>query len=200
MANQKPFFINGANAIITLNGSVIGFATDVSYRVSVRHETPRLLGRFEHEAPHPTAYMVTGSFTMIRYAKGLKGDVITGKTIKAASPLGNSIGNFSDPVDSGKAEDSLVPSKLIAARTFDISIWQKAEYTGQEDLGALSGDNICEIARLRGCRITEADFSISKKSLARQRFNFMAQYADEDGFIAEQSGVGQQLVGLNKGD
>jgi hypothetical protein len=49
------------------------------------------------------------------------------------------------------------------------------------------------LAKIRNCRITQADFSISKKGLAIQRFNFVALYVDEDSFTADASGQGQQF-------
>lgn len=198
MANQQPFFITGANAVITLNGLVVGFATDVSYRISVRHEAPRLLGKFETEPHQPVAYNVSGSFTMIRYARGIK--AMMEKSVNSANNLGNSIGNFIDTADSGKAEASFNPGKLLTAKAFDISIYQKTVKSSQTDVGPLSGGDMCEMARLRKCRISAADFTLNRKGLAQQRFNFVAQYADEDGFIAEKSGTGQELTGINEGD
>jgi hypothetical protein len=49
------------------------------------------------------------------------------------------------------------------------------------------------VANIRRCRITQADFSINKRGAATQRFNFVALYVDEDSFVADFSGKGQQL-------
>jgi hypothetical protein len=49
------------------------------------------------------------------------------------------------------------------------------------------------VAKIRDARITASDFQIDKKSTAMQRFSFTALYADEDSFIADFSGDGQQF-------
>lgn len=51
----------------------------------------------------------------------------------------------------------------------------------------------CGVVKLRNCRITDSSFTLSKRSVARQTFQFMARYADEDSFSADKSGVGQDL-------
>lgn len=225
MAGTRPFFITGANAKIVLNGKTMAFCTDLSYSVSVLTQTPKILGMYEGSSVEPLGYTVSGSFTVIRYAKDAKSN------IGAAPPnyitpndAGNGIGNWgaawggglgsflaSNGVgNDGRPNENLDPSKLQNGTTFDIQVYQKipqptnSSNTDQQlgnavtsVLNAITGDqtqtgNLIGVANIRNCRITQADFSITKKGAAVQRFNFVALYADEDSFVANFSGNGQQ--------
>lgn len=128
----------------------------------------------------------------------------------------NGVGN------DGRANEAMDPSKFASGTTFDIQVYQKVDTRGsgqvaqpgglQSLLGGLSsilqggnnsnggggsGPNIdfVGVANIRNCRITQADFSISKKGAAIQKFNFVALYVDEDSFVADFSGKGQQFGG-----
>ncbi len=215
MAGAKPFFVTGANAKIRINGRTIAFCTDVSYKVTVNHASPRVLGRFEVETHQPLSYDVEGSFTIIRYAKDLKSklDPVAG----AASNTGNGIGAWglshgnaasraaglpsADGQWDGRADESLRPSRMFQSSLFDIEISQKvSNETGGNNaienfLGVGSGnEGECAIAKLQGCRIEVASFTLNKRSAAIQSFSFKAQYAHEDTFLASKSGVGQELT------
>lgn len=110
-------------------------------------------------------------------------------TIGDASPNGNGIGKwqkgaggvFGDIFTGAGATGSLDPSKMHRALGFEIEIHQK------------TGDGTRAIARFRGCRVTTTTFRIDKKSVAKQSFEFIAQYGDEDSFVTGESGVGQQF-------
>ena len=235
MANKTPFFLTGANAKIRLNGRTVAFATDISYNIKVDHAAPRVLGRFEVETHQPLTYEVSGSFTIIRYAKdiadllGAPDDVSTrGNGIGAYSlhsgvdgTVGGALGlpAASGQFD-GRANDSFVPSRMFQSKMFDIEIFQKVPGASPDnDLGTAIGnffsnplgtlaraangnvlealsngpDGLCQVAKLEDCRITGSSFTLSKKAVARQRFDFVCRYAHEDTFFARKSGVGQEL-------
>lgn len=123
----------------------------------------------------------------------------------------NGIGN------DGRTNEALNPSLLSNGTTFDIQVYQKVPGQGGEAGGFFgaaqrtinaasdiltggtgvngSAPGLIGVANIRNCRITQADFSISKRGAAMQRFNFVALYADEDSFVADFSGVGQQFEG-----
>jgi hypothetical protein len=106
----------------------------------------------------------------------------------------------------GRSWDNMNPSKMHFATTFDIEIYQKysnvAESAPSGILGRLAGmltgakpnGATKGVAKIRNCRITRADFAMTKKSAARETYQFVALYADEDSFIADFSGVGQQFA------
>lgn len=195
MAGVRPFFITGANAKIKVNGKTLAFCTDLSYSISVLTQTPKILGMYEGSSVEPLGYTVSGSFSVIRYAKDAVSNV-GGKPPIGINPddAGNGIGNMGQTWshgggfslaaagigNDGRTNDNLDPSKLATGTTFDIQVYQK---TISGDLG---------VANIRNVRITQADFSLTKKGAAQQRFNFVALYADEDSFVADFSGVGQQ--------
>lgn len=202
MAGLKPFFLTGANAIIRVNGVAIAFATNISYSVRVNHVSPRVLGRYEVEEHQPLSYDVSGSFSIIRYANGLKKELEEGNSNKAPEGVsygGNGIGTWgpevgnsgqellglpgTSTVGNGNTGDSFTPSALNRSQMFDLQINQQ-----------LSGSDECTYALIRNCRIISSDFSMGKKSTANQSFTFLAQAVDEDSFTARKSGVGQELV------
>jgi len=118
----------------------------------------------------------------------------------------NGIGN------DGRANEALDPSKFANGVTFDIQVYQKISVPGTQNNsvegqvgaalqslgGALTGNNletsdVLGVANIRSCRITQADFNINKRSPGTQKFNFVALYVDEDSFVADFSGLGQQF-------
>lgn len=185
MSGLKPFFITGANAKIKLNGKTLAFCTDLSYSIQVITQTPKVLGMYEGSSVEPLGYSVSGSFTLIRYAKNAVKDI--GSQPHSTVNKGNGTGNFADTLRVGSASDiQLNPADLHNGTSFDIEVYQKVEKSpGKFDqLG---------VAKIRQARITQTDFSLSKKTLAVQKFNFVALYADEDSFKADFSGLGQHF-------
>ena len=189
MAGMKPFFLTGANAKIKLNDHTVAFATDISYRVEGKHADPRILGMYEGHSLEPLSYYVSGSFSIIRYAADAT-DRISGKNPFGVSGKGNGIGAY-DPtsgdslaVNVGPRADlrnTFNPRQLERASGFLMEIFQKDQ----------GGEN--PIARIKGMRIEAADFSMSKKNPAVQKFNFKALYVDEDSFLTDFSGLGQHF-------
>jgi hypothetical protein len=190
MADKRPFFLTGANAKIKVNGVTLAFATNLSYSVRVEHATPTVLGMYEPSSIEPLSYAVTGQFTVIRYVADVADKI---KGISGTSELGNGIGawgkkgNLSNPVKrifdptDGRAYESFDPSKLEVASRFSIEVFQKTDGGTQS------------VSRIRDVRITQSDFNIGQKSAATQTFNFAALYVDEDSFLADFSGSGQQF-------
>jgi hypothetical protein len=182
MSGKKPFFLTGANAKIVVNNKTLAYATSVSYSVSVNHATPIVLGMYEATSVEPLSYTVSGQFSIIRYVADIKNSGINGI---ADNSTGNGIGNwksYDSPVDikylsDSRTNESLNPGRLENAIGFDIQIYQ----------GSTS------VTRIRNARIVQANFSVSVDSLAQQTFSFQALYADEDSFLADFSGRGQQF-------
>lgn len=198
MSGVRPFFITGANAKVRVNDKTLAFCTDLSYSVQVLTQTPKILGMYEGSSVEPLGYTVSGSFSVIRYAKDVHSNA-GGKVPQGAAhnDAGNGVGNWGSAWGSGlgsffarngvgndgRANEALDPSKFANSVTFDIQVYQKTE-------GGAVG-----VANIRNARITQADFSLTKKGAAVQRFNFVALYADEDSFVADFSGNGQQFQG-----
>ncbi len=196
MSGVRPFFITGAKAKVRLNNKTLAFCTDLSYSIQVLHQTPKILGMYEGSSEEPLGYSVSGSFTVVRYAKDAVSN--TGGTKPkgvAENDAGNGVGNWGGVWggtagdffarngigNDGRANESLDPSRFDNGTTFDIQVYQK---TPDGDIG---------VANIRNVRITQADFSLQKKGAAMQKFNFVALYVDEDSFVADFSGQGQQF-------
>lgn len=187
MAGVKPLFLTGANAKIKVNNTTLAYCTNISYSVEIKHAAPKVLGMFESTGIEPLGYSVTGSFTIIRYIADAR-DRIGGTTVHNANEAGDGIGkwgkdDFVSRLSDGRAYDAMNPAKMDKAVGFDIDIYQK-----------LPGDQLQSVAKIRGARITRADFNVGNKTAATQVFQFTALYADEDSFLADFSGQGQQWV------
>lgn len=221
MASKKPFFITGANCKIKVNGVTIAYATDLSYNVSINHAPVSILGIYESDTIEPLSYSVSGTFTVIRYVDSASKYIGNmGKTSNYGNGVGSfaSPSEFTRPDllrTDGKADQSANPAKLGNATGFDIEIYQKMPSGSRGKIGddianrivkaasaagltSVIGEkyqtgDVLGIARIRNCRITSIDSEISKKSPMIQRFRFIANYLDEDSFIAETSGQGQQF-------
>jgi hypothetical protein len=226
MAGVRPFFITGANAKVRLNGKTLAFCTDLQYSVSILTQTPKILGMYEGSSVEPLGYSVSGSFTVIRYAKDAQANVgaVPPQGI-ATNDAGNGIGNWgaawggglgsflaaNGVGNDGRPNEDLDPSKLANGTTFDIQVYQhipspapvsqtieaQVGNTLQNITNALTGSStdtngVLGVANIRNARITQADFQLTKKGAAIQRFNFVALYCDEDAFVANFSGIGQQ--------
>ncbi len=197
MSGVKPFFITGANAKVKVNDKTLAFCTDLSYSVSILTQTPKILGMYEGSSVEPLGYTVSGSFTVIRYAKDAKSNVGVAPNGAAGNDAGNGVGNWGSAWggglgsffarngvgNDGRANEAMDPSKFANSTTFDIQVYQK---TQSGEIG---------VANIRNVRITQADFNLTKKGAAQQRFNFVALYVDEDSFTADFSGNGQHFQG-----
>jgi hypothetical protein len=195
MAGMKPFFLTGANAKVRINGKTLAYVTNLSYSVRVNHASPTILGMYEPTSIEPLAYIVNGSFSVVRYIADVASSVggslpngvkDTGNGIGYWGPDGT-LGRFKAGFDvkkgpDGRAYENLDPKKLEKATSFDIEIYQKT-----------CGASQVPVATLRGVRITQADFNIGTNAPATQNFNFTAVYADEDSFLANSSGSGQEF-------
>jgi hypothetical protein len=197
MANLPPFFVTGSNCKIKVNGVTLAYARDLSYSVSIPHKEIKTLGAYEVHSLEPTSYSVRGSFTVIRYSEGTRKKLLENAP-SDSSNKGNGIGYWKPEtleerssrggigIDlvNGRANDSLDPSELHNAITFDIEVWQtQKDFSANEIVS--SG-----LTKIRNCRIVDVQSSIPK-GLMTQTFQFVAQYLDEDSFIANSSDGGK---------
>jgi len=165
--SAAPFFLTGANAKILLNNKTVAYCTNVSYKVTVRHATPRVLGRFEVETIQPLSYDVVGTMTLIRYAAGLK-DFFGGRHIDtpaAINQAGNGLGSFgpsgidgvvaslgipnSNLQFDGAPDENLVPGRLFQSKLFNIEIRQKLPPQETKQFGSLRSRDIIDNVQTR---------------------------------------------------
>jgi len=217
MSGKAAFFPTGKNCKIKVNGVTLAYAVDLSYTVSIPHATPKTLGTYEANSLEPMSYNVTGRFTIVRYTEGAvkrlsannlvapngsnnDGNGIGSWTVNRSGSgrdiLSRTVGNFSND---GKAQASLDPSQLQEALTFDIEVYQRlpVEKSPQSlggfisSLGTTTLSSYSGLSRIRSCRITQMDAAVPVKGVMTQTFQFVAQYLDEDSFVADSSGIGQ---------
>lgn len=185
MSGLKPFFITGANVKIKANGKTLAFCTDFSCSVQVITQTPKVLGKYEGSSVEPLGYSVSGSFTLIRYAKNAVKEY-GGATPNSTVNSGNGVGSWGNgdgnSTIGGASDIQLNPADLASGSTFDIEVYQKIrpDKNKSDNLG---------VVKVRNARVSRADFSVTKKNVAQERFEFVALYADYDSFRADFSGL-----------
>lgn len=215
MGGKKPFFVTGANCKLKINGVTMAYATDLSYSVTIAHQSMKVLGLYEADTQEPLTYSINGSFTLIRYVDSMKkknencpaGAHDRGNGVGSFTKndvIGNTVGNFSNE---GNAHESLDPSKLSQSSTFDIELYQKVpgvDFSGSalgsflqgRQAGFNRGSNLdtLGISKLRDCKIIGVATNVNKRGVMTQTFSFIANYLDEDSFVSSSSGVGQQYT------
>lgn len=187
MAGKQSFFLTGANAKIRVNGVLLAFATNVSYRVQVIHEDPRILGMYEGHSLEPVAYKVSGSFSVIRYVADVSDRVAAPSGV---TDRGNGPGYWSKQ---GNFITENVGMRPNAREFFNPKLFDRHSAIEIEIVQKTAGGD-ASVAKIKGAKLTMADFNISsKKSAAMHNFNFEALYVDEDSFRTTFSGLGQQF-------
>lgn len=157
MAGIRPAFITGSVVKIKLNGKTLAFCTNFACSISVLTQTPKVLGKFEADSVEPLGYLVSGSFSVVRYAKGIKkalGNSVP--TDLAANDAGNGVGNWGTMWggklgdilarngigNDGRAHEALDPSKFSNGTTFDIQVYQKVDAHASGGSGTVSGNGL----------------------------------------------------------
>jgi hypothetical protein len=173
MAGQVPSFITGANAKIKIGDLTMAYAQDVSYSIEVSTIPVETIGRYEVVTNEPIAYFVSGTLSVIRYTKSAT--ETAGATIAGAAVTGNSVNNWDDSVSGGNIGKHFDPAGLLASKTFDLEILSKMAGVG------VVGESIIKI---RDCRMTRKQGSVTKRGLITDQFAFSAVLADNDGETA----------------
>lgn len=189
MSGVKTHFLTGAVAKIKINNRTIAYCSDVTYTVSVSHVAPIVLGMYEGSSVEPLSYKVSGTFSVIRSVADVQGGELGGRgngvgSYGANSKLGKLIDNFKVfSGGDGRPYDNFDPSALHFGTSFVIEVYQK-----------IPGAELMPVAKLKNCRLKQLDFSLTKRGTAVERYQFIALYADEDSFLANPSGQGQQYA------
>lgn len=189
MAGKKTSLITGSNAKITFDGVTLAYATDVQYDVSVQTIPVETMGRYEVLANEPVAYIVGGSFSIVRYTAAASAGGISGT---AANSKGNGIGNwigtsnsgaFNAAASGGGNSVQVDPSQLLLAKTVDIVLFRKAV----NNPGTLATDQEMFMT-IKDARLTRMGGSVNKRGILSEQFQFVAEIAYNDSFTAAPSG------------
>ncbi len=186
MSGMKQAFVTGANAKIKLFGKTMAYATDVSYNVTVQTIPIESMGKYEVHANEPVAYMVDGTFSVIRYTKQA-----ALSNVQDAAASGNS------PVYIGTAEagsnafDHLNPQNILVSQSFDLEIFQKiAQAAGAG--GATGNNNGTDqaVSKVRDCRLTRRGMTLNKRGIMVDNYAFVGIYLDDTDVDANGGVVG----------
>lgn len=184
MAGQVPSFITGANAKIKIGDLTMAYAQDVSYSIEVSTIPVETIGRYEVVTNEPIAYYVSGTLSVIRYTKSA---AQASTVLPGTAKTGNSVNNWNDGVSGGNIGAHFDPANLLSSKSFDLEIISKlpndatggAPATGAttNPAGAVAGESIIKI---RDCRMTRKQGSVTKRGLIVDQFAFSAVLADND--------------------
>lgn len=186
MAGKVTSLITGSNAKITFDGVTLAYATDVSYDVTVQTIPVETMGRYEVLANEPIAYLVTGSFSIVRYTASA---AVSGV---ANNKKGNGIGNWKgtqnkkgfDAKKSGGGNSVQVdPGQLLTSKTVDIVLYRKKV----NNPGTTAADQEMFMT-IKDARLTRMAGSVNKRGVLMETFQFVAEIADNDTFTASASG------------
>jgi hypothetical protein len=186
MAGQLPSFITGANAKIKVGNLTMAYAQDVSYSIEVSTIPVETIGRYEVVTNEPIAYYVSGTLSVIRYTKSAANVTGADKVLSGVNKTGNSINNWNDDTGAGNIGKHFDPGQLLTSKTFDLEIIAKisgdaggpvAAGATPNPAGSTSGESVIKI---RDCRLTRKQGSVTKRGLIVDQFAFSAVLADND--------------------
>jgi hypothetical protein len=192
MAGRKAGLITGSNAKIVLGGRTIAYATDIQYAVETTVIPVETMGRYEVVSHEPVAVSVSGSFTVVRYAK----DLAVTATLPGASTTGNGTGQLasgSTPASDGNMGGAFNPAQILANSTVDIAIFQKL--TANASNNADAGGTVQQVVKVTDCTLTSMGGSVNKRGILQEGYRFVGILLQDDSFNFTQaaSGVGPDL-------
>jgi hypothetical protein len=178
MAGQKPSFITGANAKIKIGSLTMAYAQDVSYSIEVSTIPVETIGRYEVVTNEPIAYFVSGTLSVIRYTKSAA-SLAGSATISGVASTGNSVNNWND-AQAGNIGHHFDPANLISSKTFDLEIFSKVPGDTVAGATPTTPGNTESIIKIRDCRMTRKQGSVTKRGLITDQFAFSAVLANND--------------------
>lgn len=186
MAGKQTSLITGSNAKVVFDGVTLAYATDVQYDVSVQTIPVEVMGKYEVLANEPVAYLVAGSFSVVRYTAAAKTGNISG-----AAAGGNGIGNWKGTANSnapsanasgGGNSVQLDPGQLLLSKTIDLALFRKKvndpTAPGEQEM----------FMTIKDCRLTRMGGSVNKRGVLMESYQFVAEMAYNDSFVASASG------------
>ena len=186
MAGKQTSLLTGSNCKVTFDGITLAFATDIQYDVSVQTIPVEVMGKFEVVANEPVAYVVAGSFSVVRYTAAAKLGNITGAAANGnglGAVLGGANGAaFNSQASGGGNSVQIDPGQLLLSKTVDISIFRKKINNPTQ-----SAEQEVYMT-IKDARITRMSGSVNKRSVAMESFQFVAEIAYGDSFTASGSG------------
>jgi hypothetical protein len=204
MAGSIPLFVTGANAVIKIGKTTLAYCNNLSYSLQIKHVKPHVLGMYEPTSVEPMSYEIGGQFSLVKIVAGLRAfyedhspnSVVSESEWIGVPNQGTGVGSINDIPDistknlihgtNQELEQHFDPRLLNTGAFFTIDIYQK--------IGTGDKPNLVPFAQIRGCRITGLQSSLQKGSPIHEVISFDALYLDTDTFLANTSGVGQDIM------
>lgn len=155
----RPAFLTGANAKVKIGSKTFAYIMDLSYSLDTETMPIESFGRYEIIANEPISFMVSGSFSVMRYTSALAGEIGISGADWATSTSAHDM-DFADQLN---------PSRIILSTMFDIEVSQKhADAAG-------TGVTETSYLKLEGCRITNRRATLSKRGVLIDTYTFIGQ-------------------------
>lgn len=175
---QKPNFVVGARAKISIDGKTLAFATNVNYTVDVTHVPVEVLGAYEVISYEPVGYRVSGTLTVVRYSKNTTLSGVPGAVEAGNSPfahVGTSAAEAGVPA-------AFNPAQLLLSSTFDVEVFDRRA----GDPAATTAPQ--SIAKITDARLERRSGGLNAKSLLEEQFSFNGIIFADDSATPSRSG------------
>lgn len=165
----KPTFFAGARAKITVDSTVLAFATNISWNVDVSHVPVDVCGAYETIAYEPTGYKVSGALTVIRYTSNPNLNSTPGNATQGnTASNGNSI--FTVGSATG-AKAAFNPGNILLSSTFTVKVDDKRD---------AAGAIVQQAVNIENCRFERRSGAINAKGLLEEQFTFNGILLSDD--------------------
>jgi hypothetical protein len=181
MAGQLPSFLSSAKLEIRIGGSVIAYATSLSFSDDMSNVPVGGIGSFSYATNEPVGYLARGSMVITQYS-----DKVLSALKKVAPPVGSTASPDSalpanlqtaksnSAVRDGNSmliQEYFSPVALLTQRTFDIEIYEKGA-SGTVDLKSQAGVGALYI--IKDCRMTGYNLSFTPGQLLSESVSFLS--------------------------
>jgi len=175
---QKPNFVVGARAKISVDGKTLAFATNVNYTVDVTHVPVEVLGAYEVIAYEPVGYRVSGTLTVVRYSKNATASGVTGTVTDGNS----SFAHVGTTAAAAGVPAAFNPAQLLLSSTFDVEVFDRRNGTASLDTAPQS------IAKIIDARLERRSGGLNAKGLLEEQFSFNGIIFADDSSTPSRSG------------
>ena len=177
----KPGLITGSNCKITVDSKTVAYATDLQYMVETTTIPVEVMGRYEVVTNEPIATMVNGSFTVVRYAKGLASTAGLSDTSVNSNGTKNMAGNMGNAFN---------PGEMLTTETVDIIVYQKTKSS------ATAAADVQKIVKITDCRLVRKSGSVNKRGILTESYQFVGVLLTDDSHEVDvsRSGVGTDMA------
>lgn len=193
--NQLPTFLSAPQLIIKIrwgmdedNSYHLAYATNLSFSQNMNTAGIQVIGAYANQNIEPLSYTASGSMSILSWGSASDTDTTS---IDLPDGKGKKITNNVAYGNSNLHAMQMNPRKTIAAKTFDIEVYNKNGLPNLETLGGVpkfSKDELAAAVKavaanqlgqrvytIYDCRLTDWSLSFAPGQIASERVSFIAR-------------------------